>query len=148
MKTRLGLTSLVALLIAAAAFGFGWISRHPAVDLKAPAAVDARPLDPHAGHADAPTDSASTRSYRKASDQMHRDMAIDYSGDADLDFMRGMIAHHQGAIAMAKVEQEFGDDPDVRGLAGEIIAAQTAEIERMRIWLARRETSKPSAGKP
>ena len=26
MKTRLGLTSLVALLIAAAAFGFGWMS--------------------------------------------------------------------------------------------------------------------------
>lgn len=144
---RLGWVGVIAAFLLISVFGFGMLSRQgrPAPE---PTAVDARPIDQHAGHGDAASDNPATRSYKEANERMHAAMNIDYSGDADVDFMRGMIAHHQGAIAMAKVEQEFGDDPDVRGLAGEIIAAQTAEIERMRIWLARRETSKPSAGKP
>jgi uncharacterized protein (DUF305 family) len=47
-----------------------------------------------------------------------------------------MIAHHQGAIDMAEVLLEHGDDPQMRALAEEIIAAQVGEIEQMTTWLA------------
>jgi hypothetical protein len=44
-------------------------------------------------------------------------MDIDFTGNADVDFVRGMIAHHQGAIDMAKVELEYGKDDAIRTLA-------------------------------
>lgn len=56
--------------------------------------------------------------------------------DADMAFACGMIAHHQGAIDMAQVLLEHGDDEQMRALAEEIIAAQVGEIEQMTTWLA------------
>ena len=47
---------------------------------------------------------------------MHADMSIDYTGDPDKDFIRGMIPHHQGAIDMAKVVLKYGKDPKVKEL--------------------------------
>ncbi len=56
--------------------------------------------------------------------------------DADVAFACGMIAHHQGAIDMAQVLIEHGQDPQMLALAEEIIAAQVAEMEQMSTWLA------------
>jgi uncharacterized protein (DUF305 family) len=55
--------------------------------------------------------------------------------DADVAFACGMVAHHQGAIDMAQVLLDHGDDPQMRALAEEIIEAQVAEIEQMTTWL-------------
>jgi uncharacterized protein (DUF305 family) len=76
--------------------------------------------------------------FEEANAKMHKDMAITYTGDADADFLRGMIPHHQGAVDMAKIVLAHGKDPAVRKLAEEIIAAQEKEIAMMKAWLAAR----------
>lgn len=47
-----------------------------------------------------------------------------------------MIEHHRGAITMAQDVLADGTNPDVAALAGEIIAAQEAEIAEMEALLA------------
>ena len=69
---------------------------------------------------------------------MHKDMDIAFTGDADADFARGMIPHHQGAIDMAKIVLQYGKDPEIRKLAQDVVNAQEAEIKFMREWLAKR----------
>ncbi len=94
----------------------------------------------HAGHGaparPAVPESAATREYRAANDRMHRDMAIAFTGNADRDFAAGMIPHHQGAIDMANTVLRHGSDPEMRALAQSVIAAQTAEIAQLRVYLA------------
>lgn len=75
--------------------------------------------------------------FMEANARMHEGMAIAYTGNADVDFIRGMIPHHQGAVEMAKIVLEHGKDPEVRKLAESIIAAQEAEIRWMQDWLAK-----------
>ncbi|AXC49993.1 DUF305 domain-containing protein [Paracoccus suum] len=108
-----------------------------------PAAPEAAPMDhaamDHSAMAEPaiPEDATpSTRAYMEAMDKMHGDMMIDYTGDADVDFVKGMIPHHQGAIDMAKIVLKDGKDAQIRKLAEEVIKAQEAEIETMKAWLA------------
>lgn len=77
----------------------------------------------------------SSKGFAEANAKMHEGMDIEFSGNADVDFARGMIAHHQGAIDMAKVELEYGKNPDMRKLAEEVIKAQEGEIAMMKAWL-------------
>ena len=94
--------------------------------------------DPHAGHAmtDA-TDSPATAAFKQASGQMHAAMAIPYTGNPDVDFIAGMIPHHQGAVDTARIVLQYGQDPEVRKFAQAVIDAQEAEIAWMQDWLAR-----------
>lgn len=89
----------------------------------------------HAGHM--MSDDAATQAYRDANMAMHQGMDIEFTGNADVDFVRGMIAHHQGAIDMAKIVLEHGKDPEIRKLAEGIVAAQESEIAFMKEWLAK-----------
>ena len=82
-------------------------------------------------------DTAATKAFKASNDKMHGDMALTYSGNTDVDFLKGMMPHHQGAIDMAKIELQHGKDPKVRKLARDIIKAQNTEISFMKTWLAK-----------
>jgi uncharacterized protein (DUF305 family) len=85
-------------------------------------------------------ETAATKAYRDANNKMHTGMNIRFSNDADVDFIRGMIPHHQGAIDMAKVVLQYGKDEQARKWATDIIREQQREIAEMQKWLKARKT--------
>ena len=91
----------------------------------------------HQGHGAATADTPATKALKAANDKMHRDMDIRYTGNADRDFVAGMIAHHQGAIDMARAVLLHGKDPEIRKLAQDIVDAQEKEIAQMKAWQAK-----------
>jgi uncharacterized protein (DUF305 family) len=108
--------------------------------------------NPHAGHTmpgmkpqtAMPMNEAS-KAFMEANAKMHKDMAIVFSGNADIDFARGMIPHHQGAIDMSNIVLKHGKDAAVRKLANDIVAAQKAEIAQMSAWLVKNSAQAPGS---
>jgi len=105
--------------------------------LAAPAWAQSTDHSAHGGQVAAPDAAPSTKEFMAANDRMHTGMAIEYTGNADADFIRGMIPHHEGAVEMARIVLEHGADAQVRELAQAVIAAQEAEIAWMKEWLAK-----------
>jgi uncharacterized protein (DUF305 family) len=79
----------------------------------------------------------SSLAFHGINQKMHEAMNITSTGNADADFVKGMIPHHQGAVDMAKVVLAFGNDPEIRKLAETVVRAQESEIAMMRAWLQR-----------
>ena len=108
------------------------------IALCAAAALSAPVIAPdHSGHAMAATDSAATEAFKAANMRMHAAMEMEYTGNADVDFIHGMIPHHEGAVEMARIILRFGTDPEVKATAEKIIADQESEIAWMKAWLAK-----------
>jgi uncharacterized protein (DUF305 family) len=91
----------------------------------------------HSSHS-APAADPAFAAQMQAHEKMAAGMgAVQPSGDPDVDFVRMMIPHHQGAIDMAEAELKFGKDESRKDLARQIIEAQTREIAEMQDWLAK-----------
>lgn len=108
-----------------------------AVAALALAGIVAAAQEGHGEHGSASAEEPVVAAFRAANERMHRDMAVPLTGDADRDFAAAMIPHHQGAIDMAGIVLEYGDDPEIRRLAEEVIRAQAAEVAQLRAWLER-----------
>ena len=120
--TRVGLTAIVLAGIAYALKPDNSKMDHSKMDMPMEAAA---------------SDTASTKAFIQTNARMHSDMAVKYSGDADIDLVKGMVPHHTGAVEMAKIVLQYGKDPEVKKLAEDVIKAQTSEIAWMNDWLAK-----------
>ena len=74
-----------------------------------------------------PTSGASTAPAAGEASESHN--------DADTMFAQMMIVHHEGAIEMARTEQQGGEFADAATMADDIEAGQTAEITQMKALL-------------
>jgi uncharacterized protein (DUF305 family) len=57
---------------------------------------------------------------------------------ADIDFMQGMIMHHNQAVLMTAMIPSHTQNPDVRKLGAKISLSQTDEMNFMKRWLTAR----------
>ncbi len=89
------------------------------------------------GMAMKPATSPADKAFADSMKTMMNGMHAKPTGKPDADFVLMMIPHHQGAIDMAKVELQYGTDPELRQLATDIVAAQNKEIAQMKAWLAK-----------
>ncbi len=70
---------------------------------------------------------------------MHSDMMRGMTAEEfETAFVCSMVPHHQGAVEMARVAQQFSTDPWILMFAQEIINSQEVEIREMQGWLSRR----------
>lgn len=99
--------------------------------------IQGMPMQGHSGPAG--DQSVASLALNAVNEKMHREMAIAFTGDADVDFARAMIAHHRGAVDMARIVLAFGTDERIRELANAVVEAQEDEIRMMEDWLAERD---------
>src|SRR4051812_33420674 len=73
-------------------------------------------------------------------DSMHAMMtrmkAISPSNDPEIDFVKMMVMHHQGAIAMSDVELQSGRSDSLRRIAQKISMEQQQEIQQFNSLLS------------
>jgi len=141
--TLLFATALLFTPVAASAEGGGCNGMGKWGDMKCMQMADAGGgHDMHGMHhmkaAEAPKSEAAA-AFAVVNAKMHKDMSMEMTGDVDVDFLMGMIPHHQGAIDMANVYLKYGKDPVTRKLAADIIKAQDSEIAMMKDQLAKRQ---------
>lgn len=104
----------------------------------------------HMNHQAAPAGemSEASKAYEAAMQKMHKEMMVPYTNDVDVDFVKGMIPHHQGAIDQAEVLLKYSKNLRLRRLAGGIIAAQRREIRFMEKWLKENAAGAETADMP
>ncbi|MFF0473622.1 DUF305 domain-containing protein [Streptomyces sp. NPDC004284] len=71
------------------------------------------------------------------SEQDMKDLAATKGEDFDRKFAELMIAHHDGAVAMAKDEQRSGGNATAKKLADDVVRTQSAEVAQLKKILDR-----------
>jgi len=74
--------------------------------------------------------------YAEAGMAMHHKMMV-IGADASETWVRQMIEHHRGAIAMSKIAVAQASDKDVRAMAQKDIAMQEKDVASLQSWLKR-----------
>ena len=82
-----------------------------------------------------PNDPPSTKDFKQAHMKMMKDMHMDFSGNADVDFAKSMMKHHEGGIEMAKLQLKHGKDPEMRKKAEKLIKEQGQDNKDFQAWL-------------
>lgn len=67
-------------------------------------------------------------------DEMTESLKGKTGDEFDETFLSAMIVHHQGAIDMAELGQQYSGHDEIKNLANDIIVAQINEIKMMRQW--------------
>jgi uncharacterized protein (DUF305 family) len=74
--------------------------------------------------------------YAEAGMAMHHKMMV-VGADASETWVRQMIEHHRGAIAMSKIAVAQAKDQQVRSMAQKVVAMQEKEVAELQSWLKR-----------
>jgi uncharacterized protein (DUF305 family) len=129
MKTSLPLSAAAAVVLLAAGAAFGQGMRGPSTPR----------LEPHlAGQPPAVQGEPQSTTDLKAATEKTNDATEDlpYSGNADRDFVTNILPHQQGVADIAKVELQYGKDPQLRKLAQSILDAQQSQMAELQQWQA------------
>ncbi|CAH2810042.1 MAG: hypothetical protein CBCREVIR_2695 [Candidatus Burkholderia crenata] len=101
-------------LAGAAAFALSFVVSVPAAFAQTPAfSASMAGMNMSAASGDQ-GDSASTKEFQATDHSIMSD--VQYTGNADHDFVAHMIPHHEGVVAMAKVELKYGKDTKLRAV--------------------------------
>ena len=78
--------------------------------------------------------SISTSMSSMSMEEMTADLQGKTGDEYDKAFIASMIAHHEGAVAMAKLSKHSAKHDEIKNLSTDIIAAQEKEIKEMKQW--------------
>ncbi|WP_395942471.1 DUF305 domain-containing protein [Brevundimonas sp.] len=87
----------------------------------------------HTGH-DKTGPTHGDRAFAASEAEMHEKMAAASGQTVDQAYVAKMIAHHEGAVAMAQVALRDSRDPEIRRMAQVVVDTQTREIAEMKAW--------------
>lgn len=83
-----------------------------------------------------PTSSVATDHSTMTMADMNKELQTKSGDDYDKAFIKMMIAHHEGAIAMAELSETRAKHGEIKSLSKDIIKAQTDENSQMYQWQA------------
>lgn len=83
---------------------------------------------------------AYTKEYMQTMKKMQKPMMDGIMNkNPDMAFIKGMLPHHQGAVAMAKIELKYGKDKELKEFARQLVDMQDKQIDFMKNWLSKNE---------